>query len=118
MAVYTFAAVLDAGELKVGREKLLAVELTESEASLAREKMLWRLVLVLTLVGVCALGLSALLVSWDRTVSSAIRARNLPGDVRKAIELSEAFAHGSGVVAILLTLFLAAKRPRTGILTV
>jgi membrane-associated phospholipid phosphatase len=77
-----------------------------------------RLVLILVAVGVSALALSGLLFQWDKTVSAAIRARDLPGDVRKAIELSEAFAHGSGVVAILLTLFLASNRSRARILAV
>ncbi|GIX00177.1 MAG: hypothetical protein KatS3mg111_3509 [Pirellulaceae bacterium] len=35
--------------------------------------------------------------------------QSLPGDVRKAIHLSEAFAHGFGVLAILLTLWVATE---------
>lgn len=43
---------------------------------------------------------------FDATLTNAIRGRELSGDLEKAVLLSEAFAHGSGVIVILLALFL------------
>lgn len=43
---------------------------------------------------------------FDPAISAAIRERDLSGDLEKAVLLSEAFAHGSGVLVILLALFL------------
>ncbi len=49
---------------------------------------------------------------WDHQLSQAARLGHVPGDLRKAIELSEAFAHGSGAAVILVALLLASKPPR------
>jgi membrane-associated phospholipid phosphatase len=43
---------------------------------------------------------------FDPEISRTIRAYELPGDIEKGVLLSEAFAHGTGVFAILLALFL------------
>jgi membrane-associated phospholipid phosphatase len=43
---------------------------------------------------------------YDPALSEAIRSRELSGDLEKAVLLSEAFAHGSGVIVILLALSL------------
>lgn len=74
----------------------------------------WRKCLALWLgaVGAVALLVSMPLMGWDQALSQLIRVGDVPGDIRKAIELSEAFAHGSGATAILLALLLASKPPR------
>lgn len=71
-----------------------------------------RLALWLGAVGAVALLASMPLMGWDHALSQSIRLGDVPGDLRKAIELSEAFAHGSGVTAILLALLLSSKPPR------
>jgi membrane-associated phospholipid phosphatase len=43
--------------------------------------------------------------AWDDHWARRSPGFHLPGDLNKAIQLSEAFAHGSGVVAILFTLW-------------
>lgn len=75
----------------------------------------WQGTLALAVCGVVALGLSIPVMRWDEALSRSIRAGDVPGDVRKAIELSEAFAHGTGVAAILGALLLAAERSRRGV---
>jgi len=70
----------------------------------------------------CGLGLLAIVASMplmrvDQRVSSAIRLGKIPGDMRKAIDLSEAFAHGSGAAAILITLYLCSSRSKAAIWT-
>lgn len=69
----------------------------------------------LLIAGVIALATSAIIINWDQALSRSVRSGDVPGDVRKAIELSEAFAHGSGVTAILITLLLATRRPRASL---
>lgn len=69
----------------------------------------------------CALGAATLAVTdVDIPISSALRQREflgglrIPGDLAKAIDLSEVFGHGLGVAAILLSVLLLAsptKRP-------
>jgi len=41
---------------------------------------------------------------FDPPVSQWMRQHPMPGDLEKAVQLSEAFAHGSGVIAIFLIL--------------
>ncbi|MCA9194989.1 MAG: phosphatase PAP2 family protein [Planctomycetales bacterium] len=55
--------------------------------------------------GICA--------PWDQPLSEFFRVHGLPGDLRKAVELSEVFAHGLGAAAILGSVWLLApeKRP-------
>lgn len=93
----------------VGNEK----PTTEGIAS--GERFVRRLVIGLAIAGLIACVASGLVMRWDQTLSRAIRAGDMPGDVRKAIELSEAFAHGTGVAAILGALLLAARGPRRAI---
>jgi membrane-associated phospholipid phosphatase len=68
-----------------------------------------RLRMALGAVGLVAIVASLLLLTHDQPASAFFRSDKLPGDVRKAIMLSEAFAHGTGVVAILLALLLASS---------
>ncbi|MFY7878325.1 MAG: hypothetical protein ACOVQM_22900 [Pirellula sp.] len=49
---------------------------------------------------------------WDLEISRLATSIKIPGDIRKAIHLSEAFAHFSGVVAILGTLLLVDTKNR------
>lgn len=51
-------------------------------------------------------GLGGIAFRYDPMLSEAIRGRELSGDLEKAVLLSEAFAHGSGVIVILLALML------------
>ena len=54
------------------------------------------------------------LFAWDQSVVGWIGQWHLPGDLRKAINLSEAFAHGFGAAAILGAILLVqgrSKRP-------
>lgn len=48
---------------------------------------------------------------FDAKISELIQQNQLPGDVEKGILLSEAFAHGAGVVVILLALYLCGVSP-------
>ena len=90
------------------------MNLTTGSSEQLEHIRLWRrkLSLWLAAMGTVALLVSMPLIKWDRELSQAVRLGHLPGDVRKAIELSEAFAHGSGATAILLALLLASKPPR------
>ncbi len=71
-----------------------------------------RLARWLAAAGLLALLASLPLTKWDHQLSRAARLGDVPGDLRKAVELSEAFAHGSGVTAILIAVLLAANPPR------
>jgi membrane-associated phospholipid phosphatase len=48
---------------------------------------------------------AAVCVRFDTQWSATLRAGDLPGDVEKAINLSEVFAHGFGVAAVLGSVF-------------
>ena len=76
------------------------------------------LAVFLSIAGCVALAASPLVMIADRVVSAAVRGGPMPGDLRKAIELSEAFAHGSGVAVILISVLLVCSRPRKAIWTV
>lgn len=69
----------------------------------------------LLLAGLVAslLGLAAM--SIDLPVSMTLRQWKLPGDLAKAIALSEAFAHSLGAAAILLTAFVLAPSRRRAV---
>lgn len=82
------------------------------------EQRLQFLAFVLALAGCMTLALSPLVMIADRAISAAVRGGHVPGDLRKAIELSEAFAHGSGVAVILITLLLVSNRPRIALWSV
>lgn len=70
----------------------------------------------LLLAGLVAslLGLAAM--SIDLPVSTTLRQWKLPGDLAKAIALSETFAHSLGAAAILLSAFVLAPTRRRAIL--
>jgi membrane-associated phospholipid phosphatase len=54
---------------------------------------------ILTAMAACLVGLAAL--PWDLQIWEWAIQFRIPGDIRKAIHLAEAFAHASGVAAIL-----------------
>lgn len=64
--------------------------------------------------GSLALGCLAISV-FDHRLSVEARAWDLPGDLTKAINLSEAFAHGIGVCVILGAVFLIAVQRRRAV---
>lgn len=86
---------------------------SKSMEGLAQQRA-WRkhLVVWLAAVSAVALCLSIPLMKWDHALSQSIRLGHVPGDLRKAVELSEAFAHGSGAAVILIALLLASQPPR------
>ncbi len=53
--------------------------------------------------------------SVDQNLSTMLRNLEMPGDLRKAIDLSEAFAHGFGASVILGSILLVAARRRKAI---
>lgn len=55
-------------------------------------------------------------VSVDSQVSEALRGWDVPGDLEKAINLSEAFAHGTGAAAILISVLVIAEAHRKAVL--
>ncbi len=55
--------------------------------------------------------------SSDAVLSSVFRSGQIPGDLRKAINISEVFAHGFGAAAILGTLLLLSPQKRPVIWT-
>ncbi|MEM7475000.1 MAG: phosphatase PAP2 family protein [Planctomycetota bacterium] len=54
--------------------------------------------------------------SFDALISESLRSWDLPGDIRKAINLSEAFAHGFGVAAILGSILCVQWKNRNQVL--
>jgi membrane-associated phospholipid phosphatase len=48
----------------------------------------------------------------DMPVARQVGQDSIPGDLRKLVTLSEAFAHGTGVACILLTVFVLDRRHR------
>ena len=50
----------------------------------------------------CAVGVAC--QNWDLEISGFVRTVKIPGDFRKAISLSESFAHASGGIVIFATL--------------
>lgn len=56
---------------------------------------------------------AACLIWFDRSISIAVQDREfLPGDVEKAIQLSEFMAHGFGIAVILVSIFVVAPQLR------
>lgn len=51
----------------------------------------------------------------DNPVSASVRSWDLPGDVAKAIDLSEVFGHSVGAVGILVAALLLAPTRRSGV---
>lgn len=66
----------------------------------------------LMVASVAACSLAAVAFAADAAVTGVVRGWDLPGDLAKAIELSEAFAHGFGAAAILGTVLLVAEDRR------
>ena len=66
----------------------------------------------LLLVGIVLAACGGFLLPVDVTVSQWLRAGNLPGELRKLVTISEAFAHGLGVAMILLAIYLTAENHR------
>ncbi len=64
--------------------------------------------LVTALLGIAA-------ISIDLPVSSSLRHWKLPGDIAKAIMLSEAFAHSLGAAAILISAYVLAPTRRRAV---
>ncbi len=80
------------------------------ERSAARQ---WGWFAAYCVMSALAFGLTASLVlSVDSAISEASRRWQLPGDLRKAIDLSEAFAHGFGAAAILAAILIVAREQR------
>ena len=90
-----------------GRQALVSVPTTLiAEPRLSSRLLLAGLVAAL-------LGLAA--VSVDLSVSTSLRQWKLPGDLAKAIMLSEAFAHSLGAAAILISAFVLAPARRRAV---
>ncbi len=68
---------------------------------------LLKLAVVLVMAG-------AAVASFDLTIAAWFRTSRLPGDLGKAVMLSEAFAHGAGAGVILLTVWLLDLRLHGG----
>ena len=71
-----------------------------------------KLSLAFVSVAIAAAVACPLTMSFDKSVSSYLRQMDLPGDLQKAISLSEAFAHGFGVFVIMLSVFVIASDKR------
>ncbi|MFO1063980.1 MAG: phosphatase PAP2 family protein [Pirellulales bacterium] len=97
-------------------EKLLTrnADTAASAAGLQASNLRWssldRLCMALFGLGAAALLASLFLLGHDLTLSQSLRNAHVPGDIRKAVELSEAFAHGSGATMILVAIFVASSR--------
>jgi len=59
--------------------------------------------------------LAASVFSIDADISAWTRGLDLPGDLAKAINLSEAFAHGFGALVILATVWIVAVERRAAV---
>lgn len=86
------------------------------EAAIARppqwQTRLGPVLIGLTVASTAFVGLAAFATSTDFVVSDSVRGWHLPGDLRKAIHLSETFAHSLGAAAILGCIMLTAGRER------
>ncbi len=72
----------------------------------------WRgLILAATLAALAA----PLVYTADGLISKTLRTAHIHGDFRKALDLSEAFAHGIGVTAILSTIWIVSVSRRRSI---
>lgn len=65
-----------------------------------------RSAIVLLVCGLAAGGAASAAFPWDVGLSDWLRGGNLPGDMRRMVSLSEAFAHGTGAAVILLAVYL------------
>ena len=67
------------------------------------------------MLGAASLGFGVLAIigaQWDTEILSILDVEELPGDLRKAIGLSEVFAHGLGVAAIYLAILISCEPKR------
>ncbi len=78
-------------------------------STLPSPKISLRLLLAALALSVCGLAL----IGVDQSISTTLRQRHLPGDLAKAINLSEVFGHSLGAAAILLSVWqlAPARRP-------
>ena len=60
-------------------------------------------------------GLCPFAMQFDQPISTQLREFKLPGDLQKAISLSEVFAHGLGVACILTTILVVAVDRRRAV---
>ncbi len=77
-----------------------------------QSQLTWQFLGVALAAGVLCL----LVLPVDDSISSFFRGWDAPGDLQKAVQLSEAFAHGAGVSFILLTVFVVALDRRRAVL--
>ena len=59
--------------------------------------------LALSILGIAIM--KPCVLSWDNAWAHQRTSLHIPGDLAKAVQLAEVFAHGSGIIAILGTLF-------------
>ena len=52
------------------------------------------------------------IANWDGAIVDFVQRRELPGDIEKTLQLSEAFAHGSGVIVIFSLLLIIDRNHR------
>lgn len=84
----------------------------QSFRGLPRGKVAARLLAMLAFAcGVCCVAVLQL----DAGISASSREFDVPGDLEKAIQLSETFGHSSGAAAILLSLYWVAVDHRRGL---
>ncbi len=75
-----------------------------------------KLALVFFSVAIAAGTICPAAMQFDKSISGALRQMDLPGDLQKAISLSESFAHGFGVFFIMLSIFVIAHNRRRAVL--
>jgi len=66
--------------------------------SMLHEKQ--RFPMVIPLLAAAAIGIAVVCHPWDLNISLGAQQTKIPGDLRKAIHLSETFAHASGCIMI------------------
>ncbi len=80
-----------------------------------QNKRWWQSLTVATLI--LAPIAAVCVASYDGNIVYWVAQRDLPGDIEKALQLSEAFAHGSGVIAIFAALLLVDHTQRRRIVS-
>lgn len=79
------------------------------------KKWFARLPIAFLIVALVAGIACAFTIQYDRSASELLRQSDLPGDIQKAIALSETFAHGFGVLMILLSVYVIAVNRRRAV---
>ncbi len=77
-----------------------------------------RLLLRLFLISLAAALACPICIQWDLSITRWLSTEEVPGDMRKAVELSEAFAHGVGVWLILWAIAILSPPRRWGLLRI